>query len=152
MDGADTGKVTPAEFRIGDLGVGIHTVTVQKEGYHMVTPPQALRIKVDVSEIFASVILFPVALPWNAFDNKWKAAVPSSLVFRGLSFKMEQGAPRSKPAPQAKNEAKPEAQPPSAPAKGDIADRLRRLDQLRKDGLITEDEYKQRRQSMLDQI
>lgn len=49
--------------------------------------------------------------------------------------------------------------PPPAPAaskaaggKGDIADRLRKLDDLKRQGLVTEEEYKRKKQELLDQL
>ena len=40
VDGKLTGQVTPASLPIGDRPGGYHTITVEKEGYKLVSPPQ----------------------------------------------------------------------------------------------------------------
>jgi hypothetical protein len=42
--------------------------------------------------------------------------------------------------------------PPTRPSPPTLADRLRQLDELHTSGLITDDEYAAKRQSMLDTI
>jgi len=44
------------------------------------------------------------------------------------------------------------AAPKAAGGKGDIADRLRKLDELKRQGLVTEEEYKRKKQELIDQL
>jgi hypothetical protein len=48
--------------------------------------------------------------------------------------------------------ARPQAPPPSAAAKPSAEDRLRRLDELKQKNLLTEEEYRQKRQEVLKDL
>ncbi|MCB1052017.1 MAG: hypothetical protein H6510_07515 [Acidobacteria bacterium] len=61
--------------------------------------------------------------------------------------------PRVAPKPEPENAQKPEPPPQAAPAPTkSVADRLRELEQLRKDGLISEDEYQKLRAKILNDL
>ena len=63
LDNVDTGKTTPTELLVRNLRHGVHTVTVRKEGYRAVTPPQQIKIRVNAGAIVASALLpFPVGI------------------------------------------------------------------------------------------
>ena len=73
-NGKDTGLVTPGEIPVGDLPVGRHQITVEKEGYRSVTQPQPFRVKVSTRAIISTVILAPIYLPANFAGDWWKDA------------------------------------------------------------------------------
>jgi len=70
-NGRDVGVVTPGRLYVGDLEVGRHAVTVQKDGYRT-PPPREFVVRRSVSGIVASVILPFYALPVNAAGDRWK--------------------------------------------------------------------------------
>ena len=135
LDGVDTGKTTPTKLLVRDLPNGTHTVTVRKQGYRTVTPPQTLQIRVSVGAIVGSAILpFPVAI-CEAIDPHWKKPVPRRLEH----FLMEEGeelAPATEPDDQAST----------------LTERLERLKYLQEQGVLTEEEHRSKRQSIIDEL
>ena len=72
VDGQWTGRVTPAELLIRDIPLGIHTITLEKDGYRTASPPKQIQISVDGFLVFASIIGPEIfALPALAGDL-WK--------------------------------------------------------------------------------
>lgn len=71
-NGKDMGVVTPAEVNVADLPVGRHLITVEKEGYRSVIPPQPFRVKVSARAVISTVLLAPIYLPANFFGDWWK--------------------------------------------------------------------------------
>lgn len=147
LDGVDTGKTTPSDLAVRGIPVGTHKVSVKKEGFHMTTPERDLRVKVDGGEIFWSVILAPLVVPLNLGTNLWKT-------FEGgnypdtINFALQEGI-----APKIVIPEKLPVPAVAAPAgKMEIEERLRKLEDLKKKGLISEKEYKIKRQSLIDQL
>lgn len=73
LNGVDSGYRTPIKLRTRNLPLGLHSVSVEKDGYKAVTPPQQLWIKISGAAIFWS-ILPPVFLIHLMF-NRWQSFV-----------------------------------------------------------------------------
>jgi len=88
------------------------------------------------------------------FMMLWLMIAGGAAVFYGYNYFSEQGASvmevdldlPSRPSPASPNTS---STPPAA--SGDFADRLRKLEQLRDDRLITEQEYQQKRAEILNE-
>jgi hypothetical protein len=66
-------------------------------------------------------------------------------------WKADANAGRRRPKEESKPERKP-AQPPPVDSQSSIKNRLRQLQELRDEGLISDDEYGSRRRSILDEL
>ena len=77
VDGKWNGAVTPARIPIRDLPRGVHTITVEKEGYKMVSPPPQVTIATDTIWIWMTLVPPPgpvIILPGELAGNLWKRA------------------------------------------------------------------------------
>ena len=77
VDGQWNGAVTPAKVPVRDLPRGTHTITVEKEGYKMVSAPPQVTISTDGKWILMTCIppAGPVGiLPAELCGNLWKKA------------------------------------------------------------------------------
>ncbi|MGD1001732.1 MAG: PEGA domain-containing protein [Candidatus Brocadiia bacterium] len=80
VDGKWNGAVTPVNVPVRDLPRGTHTITVEKEGYKMVSPPPQVTISTDGNWILMTCIppAGPLAiLPAELCGNLWKKAEDS---------------------------------------------------------------------------
>lgn len=89
--------------------------------------------RVPVEEVVLSEVLITLSTEAVGTVRAWKA---------------DANAGRRRP----KAEAKAERRPPQVDPPSSIKDRLRKLKELREEGLISEDEYESRRESILDQL
>jgi hypothetical protein len=138
VDGQDTGEVTPRVFSPRHFSTGMHKVTVEKQGYYTLTTPQIFLINVSAADIIFS--LAPPILLKNIFHNHWKNERGKIRIFH---LKENEGAVEA---------AQPPEVPQPAVKEGPIPARLKQLDRLRSQGLITEDEYAAKRKAILDTI
>ncbi len=80
VDGHWDGAVTPAKLSVRDLARGTHTVTVEKEGYKMISAPPQVTISTDGKWILMTCVppAGPlVILPAELGGNLWKKAEDS---------------------------------------------------------------------------
>lgn len=139
INGRDTKVTTPQVYNPGGFVTGDYTFTVEKDGYLMVSPPQVLKIRTSGTEILLSVFIPPVFVK-NLFGNHWKRAWP-----RIETFQLQKGAVQSSLSSL--------EQVPLVKTEGDsINVRLIKLNQLRDQDLISEDEYNQKRKAVLDEL
>jgi len=146
LDGRNTGKTTPADLLIRDIPLGMHTITIAKEGYLPTTPPWDIKVRVNPGQILCSILLAPICVPKNLIDNLWKEAedVSGSDVENDPPyFNMEKIEVSTVSADQAK---------PKSALNSSVAQRLNELDQLKKDGIISDEEYKSKRKAILDSL
>jgi hypothetical protein len=140
INGFDTGKTTPFVYKLKHFPTGDYKFAVEKEGYSTVTPPQDRRIRVSSMEILLSFI-WPPSLLKNLFHTRWKQVWP-----RGpLTFQLQEGAGQSVPI-------RDENAAPSETGRDSIPARLDLLTKLKDQGRISEDEYKQKRKALLDEL
>ena len=66
----DTGRVTPASLRTRHLRRGRSYITVEKEGYEILTKRQPVDVRTSVGNIVFSV--WPPVLIKNLFGDLWK--------------------------------------------------------------------------------
>ena len=45
LDGRNTGQTTPASLQVRDIPLGLHTITIVKEGYRPTTPPWDFNVR-----------------------------------------------------------------------------------------------------------
>ncbi len=80
IDNEPTDMLTPASIRLGSTKMGLHEISVEKDGYQTATP-QHLRIQVDTPAVVLSCIfgglLFP--LIHNLAGDMWKRPLPRRL-------------------------------------------------------------------------
>lgn len=139
IDGHDTGNRTPFKYSPRNFTAGYHTVTVEKDGYSTITPPQELRIRVSGKQIALSIIP-PFCVPFffkNLFHNHWKTAVD-----RLDTFQLREGSGLSRVTEAA----------PAKKEKDSIQARLQQLEQLKNSGQVSEEEYQQKRHALLDEL
>ena len=139
IDNHDTKKITPSVYSPRHFVTGEYKVTVKKEGYSTITPPQNLRVKVSGMEIFLSIVVPPFFFK-NLLHNRWKTAWPRRLVFQLQEGIGHPDLPRN------------EQTAPAETGRNSISTRLQRLEQLKSQGSISEEEYKQKRKSLIDEL
>jgi hypothetical protein len=80
VDGKWNGAVTPVNIPVRDLPRGVHTITVEKEGYKLVSPPPQVTIVTDTKWILMTLVPPPgpcIILPGELAGNLWKRAEDS---------------------------------------------------------------------------
>jgi len=70
----DTGKETPSSIKARHLHAGRSYITVEKEGYKLLTKRQSVDVKVSAGNVVWS-IFWPPVLIVNLFGNLWKGIV-----------------------------------------------------------------------------
>ena len=138
VDGQDTSEVTPKVFSPRHFSTGMHRLTVEKHGYSTVTPPQLFWVEISVVDVIFSWV--PPILLKNALHNHWK-----NKHGRIQPFYLKEGESVGV-VPISREESKPTGTEGTIPAK------LKQLNLLKEQGLITEDEYAVKRKAILDSI
>ena len=151
MDGRDTGKTTPAKLFIGsEIPEGKHTVTVVTKGYTTVTPPWELDMEFHPAEgVMMAILAPPLGIDFG-FDQHWKSASPESAAKKPIVFELAIAnntarlPPDVAPTMNRQNANTSLSEPAPSSAISDnyrkIDEKLQKLGQMRKSGLITNDE------------
>lgn len=127
FNGEDTGLLTPAAVRVTQLPKGDLDIELRKDGY--IPDGRQMSVRTSVGKIICSI--FPPVLIDAACD-KWRTVRPGRVSLR------------LKPVP---------AEPGFAPVQiANMEEKLTQLDQLRDKNIITEEEYQQKRQQIIDQF
>jgi len=147
IDGKDTGRLTPAGLRVRDLHSGYRNIELRKEGY--VSSYQTLTVRVSAGKILMS--WFPPMLFKFGIGDCWKIAGPGRirLILEPSLATLNTSPPVKKPAQETQS-GRAEAKTPSATTEDVITEKLNDLEALLADNLITEEECRQKRQSIID--
>jgi len=137
IDGVQREERTPYEYSVRDFATGSHSVVVEKEGFKAATPTYFI-IGISGGDVFWSIIFPPVLLK-NLFHDRWKAVTSDNL----KSFELMPDTAKTN-LPRLEEEI-PEVQ-------DTMTTRIKQLGSLRDQKLITEEEYKAKRQSLLDEL
>ena len=89
LDGAWCGRVTPCEIPVGQIPAGLHRVSVEKQGYELVSDVQSLRVSASAVAIVGSA-LHPAVLIQEATGDHWK----SFSGWDGKTFRLVKKPPR----------------------------------------------------------
>lgn len=112
MNEANTGMTTPASIRVRDLPLGRTYITVEKEGYHTVTPKQELNVEASISRIVWSVF-FPPLLIKNLCGDLWKGITyPPGRHLEDFNLQLALGAPSATKTVQSEVLAMPLSEQP----------------------------------------
>jgi hypothetical protein len=128
---------TPHHYFVRDLERGSHKVTVVMDGYKTVTPPQDFNIGQTTGDIILNI--FPPIFLKNLFVDHWKNLTPKEL----KPFELVQDVSH---AHMLRSEDKSNEDHGTVPA------RMKQLETLREQKLITEEEYRTKRQLLLDKL
>jgi len=134
MNGEPTGQVTPSRLYIRNIPLGDYMVSVCKEGYRTLTPPQPVYVSVAPGSIITTVIFGITPFPWikNLAGNRWKYG--DFVEFDTFMLVKETDPSRS-------------------PQEGStIEERFRTIERLHRDGFISDEEYERKRRLLLDQL
>ncbi len=154
LDGNDTRLVTPAKLRIRNMQNGKHTITVAKEGFRTVTPPLEFDIGVRARCVIGS-ILFPPAILFQLFDNKWKFPDKWQMAIGNPPFQFvkEDSSPLAdhpvEPTGVHKQAVQEHPQRPQTTNKSTV-ERLKELKVLKDAGLISEQEFETKRKLLIE--
>jgi len=155
IDGEETGMLTPTGLRVRGLRSGHRSIELQKEGY--ASSYQTVSVRVSAGKILMS--WFPPMLLKFGIGDCWKIAGPGRIRLilkpnappQNTAQSNRQESPVSSPkTPPAE---KKYAQPDSLTSQTDVTlAKLKKLAELRDDNLLTEDEYTQKRQAIIDNL
>lgn len=71
IDGKDTGRLTPAQFRVRDIKPGVYSISVSKQGFTE-PHPQTIRVKIAAGKVIWG--FFPPLFPKFVIGDLWKRA------------------------------------------------------------------------------
>lgn len=121
INGKDTGKLTPAAMRVCSLPRGYVDFEARMPGYRPASG--TTRVRVSPGKIFWSI--WPPVLIDSACDG-WKSARPGRVMLNLMPL----------PAP--------------LPATQSTADKLKEIEKMKIEGLLTEEEYLKKRQALIE--
>jgi len=115
VDGKWNGAVTSVNIPVRDLPRGVHTITVEKEGYKLVSPPPQVTIVTDTKWILITFVppAGPcIVLPGELAGNLWKRAEDThgQVSFGQMCLPLDTSVllKETPPAPQAAADAAPD--------------------------------------------
>lgn len=145
LNGVDSGYRTPIRFAPRHLPLGLHSVSVEKDGYKAVTPPQPLWIKVSAPAIIFSILVFPVFLI-QLVGNRWQGFVQYPRTPFVLEKIPDEKGQESEPPEDFRR--KEGGQETAAGVEKKILSLKRLLDK----GLITQEEYDNKKTALLENL
>ncbi len=127
INGEDTGLLTPAAIRVTKLPKGLLDIEARKKGY--VPEHGQMWVRTSAWKIIWSI--FPPVLI-DAMCDKWRSVRPGRVSLR------------LNPLP---------AEPRFTPIQiNNIEEKLKQLEQMRDGNILTEDEYRKKRQDIIDRF
>ena len=129
IDGAEINLKTPAVVPVKYFdGLGRHSVTVTKDDYEIETSARELRVQLSGFALFWTLLTPPIGIPIELLRGSfWK------------EFTAEDDILLNPPIFMLREE-------------GDVAQRLKTLDRLKAEGVVTEEEYRKVRKEIVDDL